>query len=114
MKEGQQVDLIDVADAEIRELLARRRIPFAEMSRPGSDLVLLGVERIEDLDRLAELRASIARDGAVWVVAPKGGREPREAQVLEAGKRAGLVDVKVARFSETHTAHKFVIPRDQR
>jgi hypothetical protein len=30
--------------------------------------------------------------------------------VRTAGKAAGLVDVKVARFSETHTAEKFVVP----
>jgi hypothetical protein len=29
---------------------------------------------------------------------------------MKAGKAAGLVDVKVARFSDTHTAEKFVIP----
>jgi hypothetical protein len=29
---------------------------------------------------------------------------------MTAGKAAGLVDVKVVRFSETHTAEKFVIP----
>jgi hypothetical protein len=30
--------------------------------------------------------------------------------VLAAGKQAGLVDVKVVSFSDTHTAEKFVIP----
>ena len=29
---------------------------------------------------------------------------------MSAGKRAGLVDVKVVSFSDTHTAEKFVIP----
>jgi hypothetical protein len=29
---------------------------------------------------------------------------------MKAGKDAGLVDVKVVRFSDTHTAEKFVIP----
>jgi len=33
---------------------------------------------------------------------------------MGAGKRAGLVDVKVARYSETHTAEKFVIPLARR
>ena len=46
----------------------------------------------------------------MWVVYPKGRTDPSEVDVLEAGKAAGLVDVKVARFSETHTALKFVIP----
>ncbi len=29
---------------------------------------------------------------------------------MDAGKAAGLVDVKVVSFSPTHTAEKFVIP----
>lgn len=33
---------------------------------------------------------------------------------MAAGKEAGLVDVKVARFSETLTAEKFVIPVQRR
>jgi hypothetical protein len=34
--------------------------------------------------------------------------------VRGAGLKAGLVDVKVAGFSETHTALKFVIPKGKR
>jgi hypothetical protein len=33
---------------------------------------------------------------------------------MTAGRAAGLVDTKVVRFSETHTAEKFVIPRAKR
>jgi hypothetical protein len=40
--------------------------------------------------------------------------EPVADADLTAGQRAGLVDVKVARFSATHTAHKFVIPLGRR
>ena len=89
LKEGQQIDLVDVADEEFRSLLHERGIAFAEKARPGSDVVLFGAESAATLGRLAQLRDSIARDGTVWVVAPKGGREPREAEVLESGKRAG-------------------------
>ena len=32
-----------------------------------------------------------------------------EAESMTAGKAAGLVDVKVVKFSETHTAEKMVI-----
>ena len=34
----------------------------------------------------------------------------REVEVIERGRTAGLKDVKVASFSATHTALKFVIP----
>ena len=49
-------------------------------------------------------------NGALWVIRPKGRPEISERAVMDAGKAAGLVDVKVVSFSETHTAEKFVIP----
>ena len=60
--------------------------------------------------RLHALREALADSGAVWVVRPKGRSEITQAAVMAAGKAAGLVDVKVVKFSETHTAEKFVIP----
>jgi hypothetical protein len=47
----------------------------------------------------------------VWV---KGRKELNENHVREAALDAGLVDVKVARFSETHSALKLVVPRARR
>jgi Protein of unknown function (DUF3052) len=114
LKPSQRVSLVGIDDAELRRLLHEREIPFAEEPESESDAVLYRAESVGALDRLAELRERLKPDGAIWVVAPKGGREPREAQVLAAGRAAGLVDTKVARFSDTHTAHRFVIPRDRR
>jgi hypothetical protein len=42
------------------------------------------------------------------------GSRIRAMDVLEAGRAAGLKDTKVARFSETHTAHRFTIPLEAR
>jgi hypothetical protein len=50
----------------------------------------------------------------VWAIYPKGRRELSEDTVRAAGRRAGLVDVKVVRFSETLGALKLVIPRARR
>jgi hypothetical protein len=44
------------------------------------------------------------------VIYPKGVTAIREIQVIEAGRAAGLKDVKVAGFSASHTGLKFVIP----
>ena len=52
----------------------------------------------------------IVPNGSVWTVRRKGRKDLTEADVRAAGKAAGLVDVKVVRFSDTHTAEKFVIP----
>jgi hypothetical protein len=64
-----------------------------------------------DLDRIIKLAARLDPAGALWVVRPKGRDTPvTEADTRKAGLGAGLVDVKVAAFSATHTAEKFVIP----
>jgi hypothetical protein len=47
---------------------------------------------------------------ALWIVYPKGQKHITENDVLAAGRKAGLKDVKVVGFSPTHTALKFVIP----
>jgi hypothetical protein len=81
---------------------------------PESDLVFLGAESRADLRRVDRLARLLAPHGGLWIVAPKGRPDPTEYDVLAAGRAAGLKDVKVARISETHTAHKFVIPRERR
>jgi hypothetical protein len=79
-----------------------------------ADVIIFGVETAEELARLADLRFNIKSNGMIWTVTPKGKGGVREVDVLAAGKAAGLVDVKVAAFSPTHTASKFVIPKAQR
>jgi hypothetical protein len=50
----------------------------------------------------------------LWVVYPKGKKALTEADVLGAGRKAGLKDVKVVGFSATHTALKFVVHAEKR
>jgi hypothetical protein len=114
VKADSRVSVVDVDDSSFRALLRERGTDATEGPARSSDLIVFQANAPEDLDRLSKLAESLKPNGGIWVVAPKGGREPREAQVLDAGKRAGLVDVKVARFSDTHTAHKFVIPLARR
>jgi hypothetical protein len=78
------------------------------------DIIFLGAAKESDLGALARCKAAIKKDGAIWVVNPKGQKTFNENHVLAAGKKAGLVDVKVVKFSETHTAHRFVIPKATR
>jgi len=80
----------------------------------ASNLIFFGAEADEDLAKLRALRKSLKPNGAIWVVYPKGRQEITEIGVLNAGRQAGLVDTKVARFSDTHTALKFVVPVAQR
>ena len=57
---------------------------------------------------------AMAPDGALWIIYPKGVQVVREIDVLMAGRKAGVKDIKVVGFSGTHTALKFVIPVSER
>jgi hypothetical protein len=113
VKVGMTIAAIGVRDdAFLSEVAERaetvtRRAPAA--SRPV-DLIFYGVEHRDALGEIAALVRFIKSDGAVWIVRPKGRKDITEAETMAAGKRAGLVDVKVVSFSDTHTAEKFVIP----
>lgn len=111
IKPGARVAVLGVTDPTFwTQLRARTEDISMTRPRPGSDVVFLQVKAPRDLGRLGPLQRRIKPEGAIWVVAPKGASAVREADVLAGGKAAGLVDVKVAAFSPTHTAHKFVIP----
>ena len=67
--------------------------------------------RLADLDQLAALAARIQPAGAIWLVRVKGTAAPiPESESMAAAKRAGLVDVKVVSYSNSHSAEKYVIP----
>jgi hypothetical protein len=78
--------------------------------RRNLDLLFLTVEDPAGLEELRRVEPLIARNGAVWVVYPRGRKDLRETDVIGAGVAAGLVDNKVVRFSDTHTTLRFVIP----
>jgi len=88
-----------------------RRLPGAA---ERADIVFYAANRREELDRLTALIAAVKQDGALWVIRPKGQSAITERDAMEAGKRAGLVDVKVVSFSDRLTAEKFVIPLARR
>jgi hypothetical protein len=79
-----------------------------------NDAIFFGATRASDLAQLATLKTLMKPNGALWVIRPKGRPEISETAVMAAGSAAGLVDVKVVRFSSTHTAEKFVIPLSKR
>lgn len=116
VKAGHRVAVIGVRDDGFADELRARGADVHEDDEPASesDLIFLGAERRDALDRLDRLQASLRRNGAIWIVRPRGSAEISEGDVMNAAKAAGLVDTKVARFSETHTAEKLVIPVTRR
>ena len=115
VKPGARVSVLGIGDAEFRRDLAERTADVSiGRAKRDSDVVFVAMEKTSDLARLERLRASIKRNGAIWVVWPKGRREFREDDVRAAGPGMGLVDVKVVAFSDTLSALKMVIPVKER
>ncbi|HEY7198375.1 MAG TPA: hypothetical protein VH306_14455 [Gaiellaceae bacterium] len=110
VKPESRVSVVGIADEGFKEELEARAARYATAPEPESDLVFLGTDAVAELGRIESLVPFLKPNGHIWVVAPKGRKDIREADVLEAGRAAGLKDTKVARFSETHTAHRFTIP----
>lgn len=114
IKTGQRVSVVGTIDGDFLEQLEARGADLSRGLRRDSDVIFMAANRLQELDRLAELRRSLAPTGAIWIIRPKGDPAISESEVMRVGKAAGLVDVKVVRFSLTHTAEKFVIPLDNR
>jgi hypothetical protein len=115
VKPGQRICVLGVEDAAFLKDLAARVPDFVREKPPkDADLIFLAAEEIKTLARMKSLAGAIQKAGAIWVVYPKGQKHIREADVMAAGKSAGLTDNKVCRFSDTHTALRFVIPLARR
>lgn len=110
IKSGQRVRFVGVKDAELRRELEGRGAAVSTRMTSEIDVIFYATNDRAALDRMGTLQESLKQDGAIWVIRPKGHPDISEADVMRAAKAAGLVDVKVVRFSETHTAEKFVIP----
>jgi len=111
VKPDMRVAVIGLEDAGFMSEL-RGRTEDVALGRPRRDtaMVVLAVERPAQLGRLATLERAIARNGAIWVVWPKGGKTLTENTIRDAALARGLVDIKVAAFSDTLSALKLVIP----
>lgn len=114
LKPGQKVSVLQVDDPSFLADLEAAGASASTRVKKGSDAIFYGANQRADLDRIPTLKESLDSAGALWVIRPKGVKDITESDVMAAGKAAGLVDVKVVRFSDTHTAEKFVIPLAQR
>jgi hypothetical protein len=104
------VALVDIDDPSFVELLRQRTSDITD-GKPATpcDLVLMGANTARDLQRLKRLKTWIEPNGAIWVIRQKGSGSPlRDTDLIEAGLAAGLVDNKIASFSDTHGAMRFV------
>ena len=112
---GTVVAVLDVDDREILDDLTAKGAELATGSVPhGAAIVLFRVVRPSQLVQLVTLASRIARNGAIWVVHPRGDASVGDTVIFAAARDAGLTYTKVVRFSERDTAEKLVIPRSAR
>lgn len=110
VKPGSRVAVLNLDDAEFLARLRERTkdIVLGKPSRP-CDIVFVGADEMRDLQRLKRVKSWIEPNGAIWVVRRKGAdRRLLDTDLIAAGLDAGLVDNKIASFSDTHSAMRFV------
>jgi len=104
------VAVVDLDDRGFLSLLKERTADITTTRLKGKyDLVFMGANKPADLNRLADLKEWIEPNGGIWVVRLKGPGSPlRDTDLIGAGLAAGLVDNKIASFSDTQGAMRFV------
>jgi hypothetical protein len=115
VKPGAKVSLFGSFEADfLSELKSLGTAVTKEKVAADSDTIFFAVRSIKELSTVAKIAKSIKGAAALWIVYPKGQKTITENDVIGAGRKTGLKDVKVVGFSSTHTALKFVIPLDKR
>jgi hypothetical protein len=115
VKNAMQVSLLGKFDDDFqKELSAATKNVSAGKITTNSEIIFVAVESSEELSDVARIAKSVKGATGLWVVYPKGKKEITETDVIGAGRKTGLKDVKVVGFSPTHTALKFVLPVEKR
>jgi hypothetical protein len=115
VKNESSVSLLGTFDEEfLTELSEAAKNVSSGKVVTGSELIFLAVESGKDLASVGKIAKSLKGAGGLWVIYPKGRKEVTEIEVIDAGRKAGLKDVKVVGFSLTHTGLKFVVPVENR
>jgi hypothetical protein len=111
VKPGAKVALFGEFEAEfLRELGSLTRTVSKGQAASDSEWIFFAADSKGELGSLCKISKSLQGATPLWIVYPKGQKHITENDVLAAGRKSGLKDVKVVDFSPTHTALKFVIP----
>jgi len=115
IKPNAEVSLVGNLDDDfLAELRSRTTNVSNGKVAAGAEWIFFAADSAKDLSHVSKLAKSLKGAAALWIVYPKGQKQITENDVLAAGRKSGLKDVKVVGFSPTHTALKFVIPVESR
>ncbi len=115
IKPNAAVSLIGNLDSDfLAELRSQTKTVSNGKAAPDTEWIFFTADSAKDLSQVGKLARSLKGAAALWIVYPKGQKQITENDVLAAGRKSGLKDVKVVGFSPTHTALKLVIPVEKR
>jgi hypothetical protein len=111
VKTGAKVSLLGEFDEEfLREIKEQTTAVTRAKVVKDCEWIFFAADSLKDLSGAGKIANSMQGAAALWIIYPKGKKEITENEVIAAGRKAGLKDVKVVGFSATHTGLKFVIP----
>ena len=111
VKPGAKVALLGKFDVEfLHEVGTLTKSVSKGKINSDAEWIFFAADSKDALGSLSKIAKSMRGATALWIVYPKGQMHITENDVLTAGRKSGLKDVKVVGFSSTHTALKFVIP----
>jgi hypothetical protein len=115
VKPEAKVSLLGEFDPEfVREVAALTKSASKGKLAADSECIFFAADSKGELGALSKISKSMQGATALWIVYPKGQTRITENDVLAAGRKSSLKDVKVVGFSASHTALKFVIPLAKR
>lgn len=109
VKADSEVALVGTFDDVLRDELQAIGATVVSARLP-CDVALYQCDSRAGLGKIPKLIPLLKPSSGLWIVYPKGIQRITEVDVIKAGRAAGLKDVKVASYSGTQTALKFVIP----
>ena len=101
-------------DEFLAELRSRTKNVSDGKIAANAEWIFFAADSSKELSQVPKLAKGLKGAAALWIVYPKGQKQITENDVIGAGRKSGLKDVKVVGFSPTHTALKFVIPVENR
>jgi hypothetical protein len=115
VKQGTRVHLLGKFESDfVKELEDAKAQVIRAGTAANVDRTFFAADSASALAGIAGLARKMKGAEALWIVYPKGRKDITETDVIAAGRKAGLKDVKVVAFSSTHTALKFLVPLEKR
>jgi hypothetical protein len=90
--------------------------PLAEYDELVDVALVTVKEAIDPVAMLERWKPRMQPDGGIWLLTPKRGRPGyvNQDSLIPAGRAAGLVDNKICSVSETTSAMRFVLRKEDR